>query len=369
MHRPLSLMAALVTTLVATTTARIAGAQALEPASPDASTTAPVPGSASAAPVAPPGTTPPPGSVAAPTGPDGKAPATPTTEEVQPPNDSARKTDLEPKVAQPRPAGRITFDIDPLADIGIIAVSLGFAGVLDLINSTGEIHPQAIAPNFNRSQLLGIDRIALSQTPDPNAGTYSTIGVGAAVAFAIIDPVVSGFREKNVQTGIADGFLYAESISLTYAATNLAKMAVRRPRPYAYLDAEAHKGDPTFTPATDSGVSFFSGHSAITAAVGATATYLAFARSPHSVRPWITLVVATGLSTFVSIERVRSGAHFPTDVIAGTIAGAGIGLVVPHLHRTEDIKQRRVWVGYAAAPSPDGYQQPQGGMLTASGFL
>jgi hypothetical protein len=40
-------------------------------------------------------------------------------------------------------------------------------------------------------------------------------------------------------------------------------------------------------------------------------------------------------------ERVRAGEHFPTDVIAGSIAGAGIGLVVPHLHRTEDIKQRR----------------------------
>jgi len=70
------------------------------------------------------------------------------------------------------------------------------------------------------------------------------------------------------------------------------------------------------------------------------------------------LIVAAGLSTFVSIERVRSGAHFPTDVIAGSIAGAGIGVVVPHLHRTEDIKQRRVWVGYTAAPS-DGYQQAQ----------
>jgi hypothetical protein len=193
---------------------------------------------------------------------------------------------------------------------------------LDLVNSTGEIRPQAISPSFNRSQLLGIDRISVSQTPDPNAGAYSTVGVGAAVAFAFIDPVLSGFREKSVQTGIADGVLYAESVSLTYAATNMVKMGVRQPRPYA-----AQR------------------------------------------RPWITLILATGLSTFVSIERVTSGAHFPTDVIAATVAGAGIGVVVPHLHRTDDIKQRRVWVGYTAPPSPDGYEQPQGGMLTASGFF
>jgi membrane-associated phospholipid phosphatase len=90
------------------------------------------------------------------------------------------------------------------------------------------------------------------------------------------------------------------------------------------------------------------------AALGATATYLAFTRAPRSARPWITLLCAAGLSTFVSIERVRGGAHFPTDVIAGTVAGAGIGVVVPHLHRSAEITQRRVWVGFAPAEIGDG---------------
>jgi membrane-associated phospholipid phosphatase len=354
---------AFLTAILAMGTASTANAQAADP------TPAPaVSGPAAGAPVAPPGTTPPPGSIAAPTGPDGKAPKTATTEEVAPPRDPERRSDLVPKAAEPRPAGRVTFDIDPVADIGVIAVSLGFAGVLELINSTGEIRPQQIASNFDRSNLIGIDRGAVSQTPDKNASGYSNIGMGAAVAFAFVDPVLSGFRESSVQTGLADGIMYAEAMSLTFAATNIVKMAVRRPRPQAYIDAEANKNDPNYNNSvTDSSLSFFSGHASITAAVGATATYLAFARSPHTARPWITLIVATGLSTFVSIERVRSGAHFPTDVIAGSVAGAGIGVVVPHLHRTEDIKQRRVWVGYAAAPS-DGYQQAQGGMLTASGF-
>jgi undecaprenyl-diphosphatase len=299
--------------------------------------------------------------------PSGKAPATATTEEVLPAKDPERKVSLEPKAAEPRPEGRVTFDADPVADGAVIGVSLGFAAVLDLINSTGEIRPQQIAPNFDRSNLIGIDRGAVSQTPDPNAHTYSNIGLFAALSFAVADPILSGLRESSVQTGLVDGIMYAESMSLTFAMTNVVKMAVRRPRPQAYIDAEAHKNDPSYSnTTTDSSLSFFSGHAAEVATVGATATYLAFARAPHTARPWVTLILAAGLSTFVSIERVRAGAHFPTDVIAGSIAGAGIGILVPHLHRTTDIKQRRVWVGYAPVDRSEG---AQGGVLQLSGYL
>ena len=41
------------------------------------------------------------------------------------------------------------------------------------------------------------------------------------------------------------------------------------------------------------------------AAIGGTATYLAFVRSPHTARPWVTLAVASALTGFVSYERVR----------------------------------------------------------------
>src|SRR6185436_3457352 len=85
---------------------------------------------------------------------------------------------------------------------------------------------------------------------------------------------------------------------------------------------------------TDLQLSFFSGHASSTGAVSATATYLAFVRSgPRHARPWITLAAGTLLTAFVSYERVRSGEHFPTDVIMGSMAGAGIGVLVPHFHR------------------------------------
>jgi membrane-associated phospholipid phosphatase len=292
----------------------------------------------------------------------------PTLAQVVPARAPERKVSLEPRAAEVKAPGRVTFQSDPIADGAIIVVSLGSAGLLEVINSTGEIRPQQIARDFDKSQLFFLDRAAVNNTVHPSAAVLSNVGLGAAGLYAVLDPVLSGLREQSVQTGLVDAIMYAETVSLTMALTNIVKMAVRRPRPTAYLDAEAHKGEPDYSnSSTDSSLSFFSGHASMTGAIGATATYLAFARSPGTWRPWVTLTLATTVSTFTSIYRVRAGRHFPTDVLAGTFAGAGIGIVVPHLHRTEDVQQRRVWVGFA--PEVDGGGDTRGGSLTLSGVF
>ncbi|WP_394848501.1 phosphatase PAP2 family protein [Pendulispora brunnea] len=263
-----------------------------------------------------------------------------------------------------KPPAAPKFSVQPVTDGAIVAVNAGFAGLLDLVMGTGEIRPQQISPTFQTSSLLKIDRGAVSQRFDPDAAMYSNIGLGTLIAFALIDPVVSGFREKSSQTTLVDGILYAEAVTLTVGVTNLAKIAVRRPRPAAYKDLDEHRGDPNYSNAnTDSSLSFFSGHASVSAAITATATYLAFVRSPGSLRPWITLAAGTALTTFVAFERVRAGAHFPTDVIAGTMAGAGIGVLVPHFHRVDSSAPRTFWVG--AAPAPNG----TGGTLSLSGIF
>jgi undecaprenyl-diphosphatase len=184
-------------------------------------------------------------------------------------------------------------------------------------------------------------------------GTISNIGLGVAVAYAAIDPVRSGLQ-NGVESGIVDGFIYAETISITWAMTNLAKIAFRRPRPSAYQQVRRESSgdtDAAEVSDTNAAMSFFSGHASTTASVAAAATYLAFSRSTDRLRPWLTLGVGAALTTLVSFGRVKSGEHFPTDVIAGSMVGAGIGVLVPHLHREEAPRQRRVWIGLGVVPN------------------
>jgi undecaprenyl-diphosphatase len=275
-----------------------------------------------------------------------------------------RSKTLEPRpVYQPSTLDGSRLQADPIADGAVLGIAAGFGILSDMIVSTGELRPQQISPTFSPSQLLGIDRIAVTQHVDPNARTLSNIGLYAALSYTLIDTIATGFREDSRQAALIDGIIYGEVVALTASVTNLAKMAVRRPRPAAYTEAAAHKDDPSYSNAdTDSSLAFFSGHAANCGAVAGAATYLAFTRSPHSIRPWITLAGGTLLTAFVGYERVRAGAHFPTDVIAGGIAGAGIGVLVAHLHREDTAKQRRVWIGFTPGLGT-------GGTLTLGGLL
>jgi membrane-associated phospholipid phosphatase len=253
------------------------------------------------------------------------------------------------------------FSIDPVADGVLIAGGASFSILLSLILGTGEIKPPLPGPTSN---LLSIDRVAVTQTIDPNASTIANAILYGTIGFAVLDPVLSGFRDGWDALEV-DGVMYAETISLTEMLTDITKIAVRRPRPIDYIDCPYQPTKPNngqTGPAcqgTDLGLSFFSGHASTVGSIGATATYLAFVRSgKRSVRPWITLVASTALTAWVSYERVRSGAHFPTDVIAGSFAGVAVGVLVPHLHLHP---QEAPSVLLGAAPVPGGSE------LTISG--
>ena len=182
----------------------------------------------------------------------------------------------------------------------LIAGGIGFTELLGLVLSTGEIRP---VPPGDQDKLLSIDRVAVTQTIDPNANLYSNIGLYAAYGYALLDPILSGVRSGR-RAALVDAIMYGESIALTQAFTLATKIGVRRPRPIDYVNCAGCSTGGCAD--TDLQLSFFSGHASSTGAVSATATYLAFVRSgPRQARPWITLGVGLAL-TDVRQLRARS---------------------------------------------------------------
>ncbi|HUR14872.1 MAG TPA: phosphatase PAP2 family protein [Mycobacteriales bacterium] len=152
---------------------------------------------------------------------------------------------------------------------------------------------------------------------------FSAIWLAAAA-------VLAGTGGRRGRRAAARGLL---SLGLTSALANgPLKTAVRRPRPGVDLipvGRSRHRRTRTS--------SFPSGHSASAAA---------FAVGASSELPAAAAVLAP-MATLVGISRVRTGAHYPGDVVAGMALGAGVALAT-----------RRVWPVPPGRPAAVGRPDP-----------
>lgn len=112
-------------------------------------------------------------------------------------------------------------------------------------------------------------------------------------------------KRNGVKTVIAIG----GNIAITFAL----KEVVRRPRPFTTYP------DDIIIRQSASGFSFPSGH---TSCAFATATALTL-----STKKWYVAVPAFTYAGFVGYSRMRLGAHYGSDVLAGIIVGIGTSLL------------------------------------------
>ncbi len=117
-----------------------------------------------------------------------------------------------------------------------------------------------------------------------------------------------------------DAYYLSASALGALAGTLALKYAVRRTRPYVRFDDVATRGSDV---ARYDPWSFPSGHAAVAFAL-ATSSSLSHPR-------WYVIVPGYLWATTVAVSRVWLGVHYPGDVLAGAVLGAGIAVAVHRL--------------------------------------
>lgn len=140
--------------------------------------------------------------------------------------------------------------------------------------------------------------------------SVSPMSIGAPVAVLGI-----GILQKDSSLK-SKGIIMVEALCVNALTTTVLKLAVKRDRPfvtYPYLDKQAEAGS----------YSFPSGHTSSAFAL-ATSLSLAFPKW-YVVAPSYMYACAAGYS------RMHLGVHYPSDVLAGAIVGAGSAVLSHYL--------------------------------------
>lgn len=187
-------------------------------------------------------------------------------------------------------------------------------------------------------KLTGIDRSAIDNW-DPSAATASDVFLYSSFAL----PGLMMLNKRARKDFLVIGFIYAEVAMLTLGLTEASKGATHRVRPYAYNENVSLD----FRTTTGARQSFFSGHTAMTAALCFTTAKIFSDYSDNSTHE---ALVWTGAAIFPIVTaslRYVAGRHYPSDVIAGYFIGATIGYLVPWLHRRKPLVKGMTWAPYS----------------------
>ncbi len=226
-----------------------------------------------------------------------------------------------PASAQTESPYKTSWKTDGLAIAG--GVGLSMFGLSLIKNKEDLTEAEVNAKNIE--DVFFIDRFAAGDySSQANKDSYLPFyGSFAAVPVAML--LDKGQRNNAFQVMA----LYVETMAVTGALFSITAGAVNRSRPYVYNTDRplGHRAD------SDSQRSFFAGHTAATATASFFAAKVFSDFNPDSkAKPYVWAAAAI-VPASVGYMRLRAGRHFLTDNLLGYGIGAGVGVLVPHLHK------------------------------------
>lgn len=222
------------------------------------------------------------------------------------------------------PLSNRVFEFSLKKDLPILAGSgaMTLGGIL-LMESVDPLTEAQVAV-LNPNSINAFDRGATRQyrVNTANLSDY-LLTLSAITPFSVL-------ASRSVRKEFAPVIvMYFETAALAGGLTSISKGLFKRKRPYAYnpdaLIAERLS--------LDARHSFFSGHVSTSASFCFLTAYMVNRYAEKPGWKWAAWSGAALIPGTIGLWRYTSGKHFPTDIIAGYLVGAGAGILIPYLHR------------------------------------
>jgi membrane-associated phospholipid phosphatase len=219
-------------------------------------------------------------------------------------------------------------------DLPFIVVGAGMATAGVVLKYTNDTEPYTTAEleTLDRNDVNAFDRGATYNWDEEAAEISDYLFFTTLILPAAL--LINHHTRSDIGPLLLMGL---EVASINYGITSGVKNLVNRTRPYVYNTdlSDEQRTD------SQSRVSFFSGHTSVTASFS-----FFFAKVVSDYHPDMKKGVKLGIWAFAAAIpattgylRVKSGKHYRTDVITGYAIGAFTGWLIPHLHLKKNLNK------------------------------
>jgi membrane-associated phospholipid phosphatase len=225
------------------------------------------------------------------------------------------ETDREGKPAEPPPTESI-YRINLSDDIPILAISgaviaVGYIFQDDFIRIHCPCDP---------SEVNAFDRHVIGFRSD-----FADYLSHFTLALTLVAPPALDLWALGLSQAWAEDLtVYVEALAANAALVTITKYLAQRASPRLYAGIDVDQTRPSDF------LNFYSAHAAFAfSALGTTAVTIQ--KRYGTLWPWPVLAMLV-VGSSIAMERIWAGRHFYTDIIVGSVVGAGVGALVPMLH-------------------------------------